>query len=58
VARKKQAKKKPALIAITAPEKEDKGSSKMYLINIGDSLVSFAKKIADQELHERISKPN
>lgn len=53
---KKQAIKKPTLIPITALEKEDKAVSRIQFVDIGDSLVSFAKKIADQELRERISK--
>lgn len=37
-------------------KKLNESSSKMHPIDVGNSLVAFAKKVADKELKERISK--
>ncbi len=56
LAGKNRAKKLTQRKAPTSPKENDKESPKMYFISVGDSLVSFARKVADKELRERISK--
>lgn len=40
----------------TVPSKKEKESPKMHLVEIGDSLVSFARKNAEKELQEQMKK--